>query len=683
MKQVRLLKLELTNYRNIAHEVYDFGGNNAKIVGENRIGKTNTLEAIYFLLTNYLLDGSNDLTALKPLDDTKRVVSVKGTFDVDGKELTLEKQYGENWVKKRGTEELVLDGHYEDYYFNGVKQTRAKDYYIELGKHFGYRNDEKGEVDVAQMMSNPLYLGNLGETKDWTLLRKFIVDLIGDVTDEEVYQAEPSTLLIKEDMELNLNSVEQVKKKYSNDIKGIEQTITMHNSNIAMLEKTPKPTDEEVELARKGVEEHQTKIAQLQSATGTNQVVQQYEKLVSDLKQDVLNLNMKEFKAYQEHGDNPNAELDKQIADLNKEVADLTEEKISTNESTREAMINQGVARSKLETNKQERAKLVEELKSIRELMKQPVEVETVCPTCGRPYEDEDVEKRKAQIMEDYHSKEQNIITKGKEVAEKIKNCEQDVNKYEPIITNNNNIVADIDKKIATRKQRVEELKGNRVPTTGFVESEELKDLRAKLNEAEKQLEQAKLDESKAHTLGVEQIEKEREAMFPFQKVLDDKTYYDRQMQVLNGVKVQKAECDKKLVELEQKKECLNTYIRAKLELLDKHVSKVFGNIRFQLVKENLNGGYDQVCKPYIYDIEKDVSTTTTWKNGSKSEKIITGIAIAEAIKKELDLTELPYVFDEGGEISTDTFNTKFKTDAQIICVKVEDNIMKPVVVNF
>ena len=84
MKEVRLLEFELTNYRNIEHEVYVFDGSNAKIVGENRIGKTNTLEAIYFLLTNYLLDGSSDLSAIKPLSDTKKEVRVEGTFQ-DGK----------------------------------------------------------------------------------------------------------------------------------------------------------------------------------------------------------------------------------------------------------------------------------------------------------------------------------------------------------------------------------------------------------------------------------------------------------------------------------------------------------------------------------------------------------------------------------------------------------------------
>lgn len=114
--------------------------------------------------------------------------------------------------------------------------------------------------------------------------------------------------------------------------------------------------------------------------------------------------------------------------------------------------------------------------------------------------------------------------------------------------------------------------------------------------------------------------------------------------------------------------------------MLDENVSRVFGNIKFQLIKENINGGFDTICKPYIYNVDKDESTDVTWKSGSKSERVITGIAIAECIKKELGLPNLPYLFDEGGEISTETFKTKFKTDSQIICVKIVDNIMKPLV---
>lgn len=124
----------------------------------------------------------------------------------------------------------------------------------------------------------------------------------------------------------------------------------------------------------------------------------------------------------------------------------------------------------------------------------------------------------------------------------------------------------------------------------------------------------------------------------------------------------------------EQKKELLIKFNYDKLQLLDKNVERVFGEIKFQLIKENINGGFDTICKPYIK------GTNTTWKSGSKSERVTTGIAIAECIKKALNLPNLPFLFDEGGEISTETLNTRMNTESQLICVKIQDNITAPLV---
>ena len=165
-----------------------------------------------------------------------------------------------------------------------------------------------------------------------------------------------------------------------------------------------------------------------------------------------------------------------------------------------------------------------------------------------------------------------------------------------------------------------------------------------------------------------------------FKKVIDDKAYYDRQMETLERVKQDLVKSRKDLVAVEQKVDLVNLFTKTKLNMLDDNISRVFGNIKFQLLSETISGGFDTICKPYIYDPVKDQSSDVIWKSGSKSEMVATGIAIAEKIKERLNLPNLPYLFDEGGEISTDTFSTRFKTNAQIICVKVQDNIQQPLV---
>ena len=50
MDQIYLSKLQITNFRNLSSQILEFNININCIFGENGNGKTNLLEAIYFLL---------------------------------------------------------------------------------------------------------------------------------------------------------------------------------------------------------------------------------------------------------------------------------------------------------------------------------------------------------------------------------------------------------------------------------------------------------------------------------------------------------------------------------------------------------------------------------------------------------------------------------------------------------
>lgn len=673
MKQVRLLKLELTNYRNIEHEVYMFDGSNAKIVGENRIGKTNTLEAIYFLLSNYLLDGGSDLSAIKPLGDTTKEVRVEGTFKVDEREIKLGKTYGEKWVKQRGTDTLTMQGHYEEYFVNGIKQSKEKDYYELLQEYFGIRNDEKGVVDNIQMLTNPLYLGNLGEgdTKQWQMLRTFIVKLIGDVDDEEIFAKAPQTLVIKQDLLNALGKTDQLKKMYSNDIDTLNNQLLGFDSQVELLEATSNPSDDEVEKAKAQVEAISGKILELKNNSGKDSVVEQLEKEVFELSKQIVEKNQVEFAKHLEQSkQSDEAQNNAKIRELNtlidKKVNEYTNLKIERNGIENKTRAKQEIRENLVKSYKENELKI----KSIDS------EVISECPTCHRPFSEKEIALNKDTILKDLIAMKDKIVSDGKQVK-----LEQDdlVAKGKELFEKENAL----DEEIAKLRKDLNELNGKTFERKVFEESDELKALRDKEKALKDELTTRKEKVSEKASDNYDLVMKLESDKLNAQKVIDDRGYYERQMTLLANVKSERKNVSNKLIETEQKQEALKTYLYTKLRLLDEHIAKVFGKLRFQLIKENINGGFDPVCKPYIYDIDKDVSTDVLWKSGSKSEKIITGIAIVEAIKKELDLTELPYLFDEGGEISNETLRNKFKTNAQIICVRVEDNINKPIVVKF
>ena len=687
MKQVKLLKLELFNYRNIEHAVYMFDGENAKIVGENRIGKTNTLEAIYFLLSNYLLDGSSKLYNIKNLNDTKKPVRVKGTFKVDDREIELTKLYAENWVKTRGSNDYAMSGHIEEYYVNGIKQTKEKDYFNVLDEYFGVRNDEKGVVDKIQMLSNPLYLGNLGESKNWTTLREFIVKLIGDVSNDEIFEKEPSTLIIKQDLINSLDKVDQVKKLYKDQIESLNLQINAFDSQIELLEKTEKPSEQEVENAKAKVEETTNQINEIKMSIGVDSVANQIESEIFNLSKEIVSKNEKEFKEFTEQSSKSEEhEIDEKIDAMNKEIDKLIVKKDELDSKERQLDTQIKTQKSEVEYCEAIRTRLANRYKETKDKMGDvDNKIESVCPTCHRPLEQEQVDEAKKHYLDALNLELNEIVSDGKNNTNRMNEYKESIEKAQGLIAPIKDEIESINKQLGNKRDELNKLKIERNSLTRpiFQESDELVGLRGKLAKLKDDLANRKALVSQNSTNYYAKITTLEYAKKDAQKVLDDDMYYQRQMKVLESVELEKGNVSSVLIKAEQKKEALNTFIYTKLKLLDEHIAKVFGKIKFQLIKENINGGFDPVCKPYIYDVDKDESTNVLWDSGSKSEKVITGIAIVEAIKKELDYTNLPYLFDEGGEISNETLRSKFKTNAQIICVRVEDNVMTPTIVKF
>ena len=677
MKNIQLKRLELTNYRNIEHAIYEFNGS-SKIIGENRIGKTNTLEAIYYLLTNKLLDGSSDIAAIKPLKDTKLEVKVKAIFDIDGKEVTLEKDYKENWVKTRGTTNVEMKGHTITLLHNDVKQTTVAAYDQLVAEDFGFTQDSTTKIDFMQMLINPYYLGNVGESKDWTELRSFIIKLVGDVSDDDVAKTKPEFALIKKALDLVGGRVDQLKKKYSSEIDIVKTEIASDEAQVKLLQETPNPTDEEVAIAKKGVEEHQDKIAVLKSNNGLDVASMDISTKINEKRIELGELEKADLlKAQNSDG---KKELREKSVKLHEEQSKLLNEKSGIRIAADACAYEKQKVEATLTSAQNYREDLIKKLKEIDRRIANP-EVALECPTCHRKYDEADIEKAKATVVESLAKEKADLISKGKANKEKMAECEKAIESYDAKIKDYEDQNEKVVERLAAISKEITEVEAKlNTETPTIVANPRIATLKEEIIKLEVELSESREKYSKGTQDNQQKIYDEEQAMIPFKKVLSDREYYNRQMEQLASIKVNLTSHSKQLADLEQRKELINQFIYTKLKMLDDNVSKVFGEIKFQLIKENINGGFDTICKPYIYDTLKGKSELTSWRSGSKSERVLTGIAIVEAIKAKLNLPNLPYLFDEGGEISADTFATRFKTESQLICVKIADNITSPLV---
>ena len=100
MKEIKLICLELSNFKCHKHLRLDFNGRNATIAGENATGKTSVYDSLMWALFDKDSAGNGGKAIeIKPLGsdgnvlDHNALTSVDVVFSVNGEELALRRTY--------------------------------------------------------------------------------------------------------------------------------------------------------------------------------------------------------------------------------------------------------------------------------------------------------------------------------------------------------------------------------------------------------------------------------------------------------------------------------------------------------------------------------------------------------------------------------------------------------------
>ena len=174
---IKIKKLELTNFKCFRHKEFSFDSNITTIRGRNGVGKTTIADAILWCLFGKNAQGQADFD-LKTHDDEGRAIphldhSVELVLSVvtesQPREITLKRTLKETWVKKRASEEQVFKNNTTEYLVNGEVIT-ASDY----KKYIAQLIDE----DVFRAITNPSYFPSL----KWQQQREFLTQMAGDIT---------------------------------------------------------------------------------------------------------------------------------------------------------------------------------------------------------------------------------------------------------------------------------------------------------------------------------------------------------------------------------------------------------------------------------------------------------------------------------------------------------------------
>lgn len=127
MKEIKLISIEMENFKCFPSLKIDFNGRNTSIYADNAGGKTTIFDAFTWVLFSKSSKGDGDKSVeVKPLGrdgevlDHEALTSVEVVLSVNGVETSLRRTYREVWETRRGSSDLIFSGNTSEYYIDGV-----------------------------------------------------------------------------------------------------------------------------------------------------------------------------------------------------------------------------------------------------------------------------------------------------------------------------------------------------------------------------------------------------------------------------------------------------------------------------------------------------------------------------------------------------------------------------------
>lgn len=614
--QIKLLKMEINNFKGIKKFTLDADGKSLIIQGKNGTGKTSLADAWYWLLTGSNADGQSKYNIIE-LDDGSVPIDhqnaeVASVIQAGGTEITLKKVYRQKWTKKRGQAEAEFGGHTTDHYWNGVKVS-AKEYQKRL--------DELCSAAVIRSLTDVHHFCGRLRPDD---RRQELISLAGEINMQSICQ-----------QYAELNELPDLIGDYS----------------ISDYEKMLKSQRKEAQKSLKAIPiEINAKKEELPDLDGIDETeirsnVAKLDDEISSIKNEMIALNnglkateLKKEKANLEAGllDLEN-KAGKKAFDLRRECDEL--ERSADNYRRKAERINADILRidEQIKTNRRDDAELVAAWKEIKTGGQ-------VCRTCGQQLPPSQVEKHLADI-----------VTKGgKLVAE-----------YERLQKDRAAMVEEIKECEFGAAEATQQAEALAIKAKKAMHVPEMNSLAARIaeisQEIEKEIEGIGPEKERLEAALSElekQVGREREKLLSITQA--EKTQ-DRIRQKENALKLAAAEFE----ECERKLYLLEMYGRKRSEYIEETVSQKFEITSWKLFEEQINAGSREVCEP----VYQGVPYSTDLNTGAK---IMVGLDVIKTLSIHHGVM-LPVFVDNAESIT----NWMIDMDNQMIRLVAMPNVEK------
>ena len=664
MKNITIKSLELINFKGIKNiQLSDLDSENF-IYGANGIGKSTLFDAFIWLLFGKDSLDRKDYE-IKPLDKNNQPLRqaenvVKATLLVNNEEVTLSRTYKEKWTKQRGAEEKVYTGNTTDYTFNEIPCSE---------KEYKSKISELVDEKVFKLITNPYAF----ESLDWKDKRAVLVDLVGNVSDEDLFNSDKDFKELEK--KLTNKSIDEYDKQLQASIKKSKQEQIDLPGRIDEVERSkPEPIDfAEIESQ---IESKQTEIDKIDSLIEDKS--KQFDEVIkanNAIKTQIYDAEDK----IRSISVGLRAEASK-ICKVDTSVIDTLKSQLKQKEDQREYYINSA---NRLKEDKEILNKEIEKLTAEKNQLVETYKTENAkqfvidedslnCPCCNRPLETDDLEAKKEEMLTKFNTDKRNLLSKiielGNSFKTRIEGLVIEVEKIDERLNKGQELIESLIEEIKSIQTRIEsENNSSIVPKLEedvyqdlFAENKELSDLGnliIKLKESIKPVQE--IDNSELKT----QKQALQTELDSIKSQLNSKILIESADKRIAELKEQEKTLSQTIAKLEREQFVIERFKKAKTESLEQSVNQLFSFVKFKLFEQQTNGAEVPTCKALVNGVP--------FSTANLASQINAGIDIINTLCKVHQVTA-PIFVDNRESVSE-----LIKTDSQIINLIVSPNDKK------
>lgn len=666
-----LKSLRMENFKGIKSLDVNFS-NKTSIKGQNAVGKTTIFDAFTWLLFNKNSAGDEKFN-VRPLDkDGHRIdnveIKVVGVIDVDGKEVELSKVQKQNWVKKRGTDTVTLQGNVNSFEIDGYPKSEAE--------FKAYISGLAQSEEMFKMLTNPQYFSSL----KWKEQRDILMKLVAEVSDVELAQTDAKYAPLLDELE-KAPSTDDIRAKFSKALSEWKKKQAEIPVRIDEAEKSKVDVDvAEQELLKADLERKIEAVDDRMENAGTE--IGRLRGKEMQLQFDMSGITQvmnDELSAKRRGLDSAKDDATREFNDLHNQIQSA-ENQIKANEKT----ISDTDAERKnlgVEYNA-EFSKAFDEMPYLFDESKWVFdENSTVCSLCGQKLPEDKIEQLKA----DFESQKEKAKADAEEKlkAKRFKfdtDKKVELNRLNTIGTEKKELITELTKKNADLNTEIDALKKQEQDAIAKKEelSNQLSEIPSEADYTQNE-DYVKLKAERDKVLAdIEKLESEGA-----DKVVTDlkaeKADLQSQLDEVNKIIAQAAnnvmiddrietlrdeqkEIGQKVADQEQMLYLLEEFIRFKLNKVSESINSHFKTVNFKLFEMQLNGGMKDCCECTVNGVG--------YSDLNNGHKILAGLDIIRSLS-ELYGVSVP-IFVDNAE-SLNEFNVP-DMDAQLILLTVSED---------